>query len=52
MRFGLIDANIEEAAALSSRLADLCADNKRLHQDRSALRKERTELERALVPYI
>ncbi|MGX9948991.1 hypothetical protein ACS9SB_0002240 [Bacillus subtilis] len=52
VRFGLIDASTEDAAALNSRLAELCADNKRLHEDRSALRKERTELERALVPYI
>lgn len=52
VRFELIDAGTEEAAALNSRLADLCADNKRLHEDRSALRKERTEIERALVPYI
>ncbi|MEC5259894.1 hypothetical protein [Bacillus amyloliquefaciens] len=52
VRFKLIDAGTEEAAALNSRLAALCADNKQLHEDRSALRKERTELERALVPYI
>lgn len=52
VRLQLIDASIEEAATLNRRLADLCADNKRLHEDRSALRKERTELERALVPYI
>ncbi|MED4772865.1 hypothetical protein P9388_10630, partial [Bacillus subtilis] len=52
VRFGLIDASTDEAAALNSRLAELCADNKRLHEDRSALRKERTEIERALVPYI
>ncbi|WP_430489897.1 hypothetical protein H5J28_10920 [Bacillus amyloliquefaciens] len=52
VRFELIGANTEEAAALNSRLAALCTDNKRLHEDRSALRKERTDLERALVPYI
>ncbi|WP_042974629.1 hypothetical protein [Bacillus subtilis] len=52
VRFELLDASTGEAAALNSRLADLCADNKRLHEARSALRKERTELERALVPYI
>ncbi|MCY9057138.1 hypothetical protein MOE81_04210 [Bacillus inaquosorum] len=52
LRLELIDASTGEAAALNSRLADLCADNKRLHEARSALRKERTELERALVPYI
>lgn len=52
VRFELIDASVEEAATLNSRLANLCTDNKRLHEDRSAFRKERTELERALVPYI
>ncbi|AYV18765.1 hypothetical protein [Bacillus velezensis] len=52
VRFELIDAGTEETAALNSRLAALCADNKRLHEDRSALRKERTDLERAIVPYI
>ncbi|WEY95749.2 hypothetical protein P5641_19235 [Bacillus subtilis] len=52
VRLELIDASTGEAAALNSHLAELCADNKRLHEARSALRKERTELERALVPYI
>ncbi|WP_024120970.1 hypothetical protein [Bacillus halotolerans] len=52
VRLAVIDAKLEEQAKLNKRLADLCAENKRLHIERSELRKERTELERALVPYI
>lgn len=52
VRLAMIDANLEEQAELSKRLEDLCTKNKRLHIERSELRKERTELERALVPYI
>ncbi|MGQ8920973.1 hypothetical protein ACUUYQ_03715 [Bacillus halotolerans] len=52
VRLAMIDAKLEEKAKLNKRLADLCAENKRLHIERSELRKERTELERALVPYI
>lgn len=52
VRLAMIDAKLEEQAELSKRLADLCAENKRLHIERSKLRKERTDLERELVPYI
>ncbi|MCY8978114.1 hypothetical protein [Bacillus halotolerans] len=52
VRLALIEAKLEEQAKLNKRLANLCAENKRLHIERSELRKERTELERALVPYI
>lgn len=52
VRLAMIDAKLEEQSKLNKRLADLCAENKRLHIERSELRKERTEIERALVPYI
>ncbi|AUJ76159.1 hypothetical protein CWD84_04650 [Bacillus siamensis] len=52
VRLAMIEAKLEEKAELNKRLANLCAENKRLHIERSELRKERTELERALVPYI
>ncbi|UTL73887.1 hypothetical protein [Bacillus halotolerans] len=52
VRLAMIEAKLEEQAELSKRLADLCAENKRLHIERSELRKVRTEIERALVPYI
>ncbi|MED1127399.1 hypothetical protein [Bacillus paralicheniformis] len=51
-RLALIEATGDEELRIKRRLAQLCAENKRLHNERSALRKERTELERALVPYI
>ncbi|KRT94242.1 hypothetical protein ABE068_11395 [Bacillus glycinifermentans] len=52
VRLALIDAADHEQAELSRKLAQLCTENKRLHIERSELRKERTEIERALVPYI
>ncbi|MED4830384.1 hypothetical protein [Bacillus atrophaeus] len=52
VRLAMIDAKLEEQAKLSRKLAQLCTENKRLHIERSELRKERTEIERALVPYI
>ncbi|MDO3662045.1 hypothetical protein [Bacillus sp. C28GYM-DRY-1] len=52
VRLAMIEAKLEEKAKLNKRLANLCAENKRLHIERSELRKERSELERALVPYI
>ncbi|MGN9864339.1 hypothetical protein [Bacillus swezeyi] len=51
-RLALIEATGDDELRIKRRLAQLCAENKRLHNERSALRKERTELERALVPYI
>ncbi|EME72101.1 hypothetical protein OZL92_23975 [Bacillus sonorensis] len=51
-RLALIEATGDEELRIKRRLAQLCPENKRLHNERSALRKERTELERALVPYI
>ncbi|AMR09489.1 hypothetical protein NSQ93_22990 [Bacillus sp. FSL W8-0445] len=51
-RLALIGATSDDELRIKRRLAQLCAENKRLHNERSALRKERTELERALVPYI
>ncbi|MEH6972406.1 MULTISPECIES: hypothetical protein [unclassified Bacillus (in: firmicutes)] len=52
VRLALTDAADDEQVELNRKLAQLCPENKRLHNERSALRKERTELERALVPYI
>ncbi|MBZ5213385.1 hypothetical protein HU186_03305 [Bacillus paralicheniformis] len=51
-RLALIEATGDDELRIKRRLAQLCAENKRLHNERSALRKERTALERALVPYI